>query len=78
MPAYEFRALLAGAGTIGPRLCFSRMSSEDATLAVHYREQALRLRLMAANLPGEELKTLLLDAARLYERLAEQLEGKAL
>jgi hypothetical protein len=54
------------------------MPSDDATLAVHYREQALRLRVMAANLPGAELKNLLLDAARLYERLAEQLEGGAL
>jgi hypothetical protein len=46
---------------------------EDRALAEHYREQAARLRFMAAFLPGAELKANLRAVARLYEGFEEAL-----
>jgi hypothetical protein len=47
---------------------------DDPTLATHYRNQASRLRALAAIALGVELKADLLAAARMYEGFAEQLE----
>ena len=43
------------------------LDPDDSEIAEHYREQAARLRVMAALLPGAELKANLRAAARMYE-----------
>ena len=48
---------------------------EDARLAQHYRDQAVRLRIMAVVFPGKEFKADLRDTARMYESFAEKLEA---
>jgi hypothetical protein len=48
--------------------------TDDLEIAKHYREQAARLHIMAALLPGAELKANLRSAARTYEDFAEKLE----
>ena len=53
------------------------MAPDASEMAEHYREQAARLRKMAALLPGAELKANLCAAARMYEDFAEKLETPA-
>jgi hypothetical protein len=48
------------------------LGPEDHALAGHCREQAARLRVMAAVLPGAEIKGKLRAAARMYEDFAEK------
>jgi hypothetical protein len=50
------------------------MDPDASEMAEHYREQTARLRIMAALLPGAELKANLRAAARMYEDFAEKLE----
>jgi hypothetical protein len=50
------------------------MDSDDPEIAKHYREQAARLHIMAALLPGAELKASLSAAAHMYEDFADKLE----
>jgi hypothetical protein len=51
--------------------------TDDPEMAERYREQAARLRIMAALLPGAQLKANLRAAARMYEDFAAKLETPA-
>jgi hypothetical protein len=51
--------------------------SDNPVLAIHYRNQASRLRALAACVPSGELKADLRATARMYEGFAEELEKPA-
>jgi hypothetical protein len=51
------------------------LGHEHRALAEHYREQAARLRFMAALLPGAELRANLRASGRLHEDLEASLAG---